>query len=98
MVCAGDSRCPEKWGHGDTGRDLCSRAPFVSMRKDKKGDHMDNALRGAVRACHSGLDSLTLRRELAERLMPALGMDAHAFSMCDPGTGLPTHTLAAHVP
>jgi len=55
-------------------------------------------IRSVKRACSAGMDSLTLRRELAHRLAPALGFDGHAFSTCDPDTGLTTHTLAEGVP
>ncbi|HVX39793.1 MAG TPA: helix-turn-helix transcriptional regulator [Gemmatimonadaceae bacterium] len=59
---------------------------------------MDTIVRGVKRACSAGLDSLSLRRELARRLAPVLGFDGHAFSTCDPDTGLTTHTLAEGVP
>lgn len=59
---------------------------------------MQNVIRGVKRACASGLDSVTLRKTIAERLMPALGFDAHAFGACDPDTGLMTHVVADGVP
>lgn len=59
---------------------------------------MDAIVRSVKRACSAGLDSLALRREVARRLAPALGFDGHAFSTCDPDTGLTTHTLAEGVP
>jgi DNA-binding CsgD family transcriptional regulator len=54
--------------------------------------------RSVKRLCHAGLDSVTLRREVAARMVPQLGFDAHAFSTCDPDTGLMTHTVAEGVP
>jgi DNA-binding CsgD family transcriptional regulator len=54
--------------------------------------------RTVKRLCYAGLDSVTLRREVAARLVSRLGFDAHAFSTCDPDTGLMTHTLAQGVP
>lgn len=59
---------------------------------------MDAALRSVKRVCYAGLDSVTLRREVAARTARAVAFDAHAFSTCDPDTGLMTHTLAAGVP
>lgn len=59
---------------------------------------MDAIINSVKRACAAGLDSLTLRREVARRLAPALGFDGHAFSTCDPDTGLTTHTFAEGVP
>jgi DNA-binding CsgD family transcriptional regulator len=35
---------------------------------------------------------------VAARIVPRLGFDAHAFSTCDPDTGLMTHTVADGVP
>jgi DNA-binding CsgD family transcriptional regulator len=52
----------------------------------------------AKRACYAGLDSVTLRHEVAERISSAVPFDAHAFSTCDPDTGLMTHTVADSVP
>ena len=60
---------------------------------------MEEALfRSVKRLCHAGLDSVTFRREVAARVVPRLGFDAHAFSTCDPDTGLMTHTVADGVP
>lgn len=59
---------------------------------------MEALFRTVKRLCYAGLDSVTLRREVAARLVPRLGFDAHAFSTCDPDTGLMTHTLAEGVP
>jgi DNA-binding CsgD family transcriptional regulator len=44
------------------------------------------------------LDSVTLRREVAERVSHAVEFDAHAFSTCDPDTGLSTHTVGDGIP
>jgi DNA-binding CsgD family transcriptional regulator len=59
---------------------------------------MDALFRSAVRLCQAGLNSVSLRREISALVVPALGVDAHAFSLCDPDTGLLTHTVAAGVP
>lgn len=60
---------------------------------------MEEALfRSVKRLCHAGLDSVSLRREVAARMVPKLGFEAHAFSTCDPDTGLMTHTVADGVP
>jgi DNA-binding CsgD family transcriptional regulator len=58
----------------------------------------DAVYRSVRRACCAGLDSVTLRREVAARIAPAVAFDANAFSTCDPDTGLMTHTVADGVP
>ncbi|HEX2693208.1 MAG TPA: helix-turn-helix transcriptional regulator [Gemmatimonadaceae bacterium] len=59
---------------------------------------MDAAFNSAKRACYSGFDSVTLRREVADRVSTVVAFDAYAFSTCDPDTGLMAHTVAAGVP
>jgi DNA-binding CsgD family transcriptional regulator len=59
---------------------------------------VEAAFNSAKRACYSGLDSVTLRREVADRVSGAVAFDAHAFSTCDPDTGLMAHTVADGVP
>src|ERR1041385_370348 len=59
---------------------------------------MEKALRTIQRVCAAGLDSLTLRRELADRIATVVPHEAYAFSTCDPDTGLMVHTIAAGVP
>lgn len=59
---------------------------------------MDAIKQSIVRACYAGLDSVTLRSRVAALLTPSLGVDAHAFSTCDPDTGTPTHTVASGIP
>jgi DNA-binding CsgD family transcriptional regulator len=49
--------------------------------------------RSVKRACYAGLDSVTMRREVAARVAPAVPYDKYAFSTCDPDTGLMTHTV-----
>lgn len=56
------------------------------------------AFNSAKRACYAGLDSVTLRREVASRVSLAIPFDAYAFSTCDPDTGLMMHTVAHGVP
>jgi DNA-binding CsgD family transcriptional regulator len=59
---------------------------------------MEELLRSVKRICHAGLDSVSLRRQVAARVVPRLGFDATAFSTCDPDTSLITHTVADGVP
>src|SRR5690348_1088650 len=85
MMVAAPTNCPQKWGqhhHSEGGGRSLVEALFRTVK----------------RLCYAGLDSVTLRREVAARLVPRLGFDAHAFSTCDPDTGLMTHTLAEGVP
>ncbi|HET8656277.1 MAG TPA: LuxR C-terminal-related transcriptional regulator [Longimicrobiaceae bacterium] len=56
------------------------------------------AFRSVKRACYAGLDSITLRTEVARRASAAVGFDAHGFSTVDPETGLMTHTVGENVP
>ncbi|MGH7604109.1 MAG: hypothetical protein ACRENK_08955, partial [Gemmatimonadaceae bacterium] len=59
---------------------------------------MEAAFNCAKRACYAGLDSVSLRREVADRVSGAVQFDAHAFSTCDPDTGLTTHTVGDGIP
>jgi len=59
---------------------------------------IDMSIRAVQRLCCAGLDSVSLRRAVAERLAPELGSDAWAFSTCDPDTGLMAHTVSDGVP
>lgn len=59
---------------------------------------MEAVIRSVKRACYSGLDSVSLRREIAERMAPVVRFDAHAFSTCDPDTGIVAHTVAHGIP
>jgi len=59
---------------------------------------MEELVRSVKRVCHAGLDSVSLRRQVAARVVPRLGFDASAFSTCDPDTGLMTHAVAEGVP
>lgn len=59
---------------------------------------MEAAFNSARRACYAGLDSVTLRREVANRVSAVIPFDAQAFSTCDPDTGLVSHTVADGVP
>ena len=58
----------------------------------------DMSLRAVQRLCCAGLDSLSLRRSVAERLAPQLDSDAWSFSTCDPDTGLMAHTVSHGIP
>lgn len=53
----------------------------------------EGAFRSAKRACYAGLDSVSLRRELARRISSAIPMEAYSFSITDPDTGLMTHAV-----
>ena len=59
---------------------------------------MESVFRSVKRACYAGLDSVTLRREVAARVEPAVAYDAYAFSTTDPDTALMTHVVAQGVP
>jgi DNA-binding CsgD family transcriptional regulator len=59
---------------------------------------MEQALRSIQRVCAAGLDSLSLRREIMQRIAPVIPFDASAFSTCDPDTGLMAHTLSDGIP
>lgn len=59
---------------------------------------MEKLIRSVKRVCYAGLESVSLRRQVAARVIPCLGFDANAFSTCDPDTSLITHTVAAGVP
>jgi len=59
---------------------------------------VDMSIRTVQRLCCAGLDSVSLRIAVAERLAPELGSDAWAFSTCDPDTGLMAHTVSEGVP
>lgn len=59
---------------------------------------MERAFNAARRVCYAGLDSVTLRREIANRVSAVVPFDAHAFSTCDPDTGIMSHTVAEGIP
>lgn len=59
---------------------------------------MEATLRSIQRVCTAGLDSVTLRRELVQRISAAAPFDAYAFSTCDPDTSLMAHTIAEGIP
>jgi len=59
---------------------------------------LEAAVRGVERACYAGLGSVSLRGQLAERFGRVMPFEAHAFSTCDPDTGLMTHTVGRGVP
>lgn len=52
------------------------------------------AFRSASRACYAGLDSVSLRTELARRVAPVVPLDASSFCTTDPDTGLLTHAVS----
>ncbi len=59
---------------------------------------MESVFRSVKRVCYAGLDSVTLRREVAARVAPAVAYEAYAFSTTDPDTALMTHVVAHGVP
>jgi DNA-binding CsgD family transcriptional regulator len=59
---------------------------------------LEAAFNRARRACYAGLDSVTLRREIASRIACTVPFDAFAFSTCDPDTGVMAHTVAEGIP
>jgi DNA-binding CsgD family transcriptional regulator len=58
----------------------------------------EGALRSVKRACAAGLDSVTLRTEVARRIAAVVRHDAYSFATADPDTGLLTHVVAEGVP
>jgi DNA-binding CsgD family transcriptional regulator len=59
---------------------------------------LEHAFNSVKRACYAGLDSVTLRREIVDRVAGAVPFDAYAFSVCDPDTGIMAHTVAEGIP
>ena len=64
----------------------------------KESIDVEALFRTVKRLCYAGLDSVSLRREVAARVVPSLEFDAHAFSTCDPDIGLMTHVVADGIP
>ena len=58
----------------------------------------ESVYRSVKRACYAGLDSVSLRMEVAARLKQAVAFDAHAFGTADPATGLLSHLVAERMP
>lgn len=58
----------------------------------------ESVYRSVTRVCQAGLDSVTLRREIAARIAGAVTIDAHVFGTIDPDTGILNHLVAADVP
>lgn len=56
------------------------------------------ALRAVRRVCHSGLDSVTLREEVARRVEAVVPVEARALVATDPDTGLFTHGWVEGLP
>ena len=54
--------------------------------------------RSVKRACYSGLDSISLRAEVAHRIAPFIAYEAYSFTTTDPDTGLLTHALGEGLP
>lgn len=58
----------------------------------------ESVYRSVKRTCYAGMDSVSLRMELAARLRRAVAFDAHAFGTADPATGLLSHLVAECMP
>jgi hypothetical protein len=56
------------------------------------------ALRSVRGACYAGLDSVTLREEVARRIREAVPADGYSFATIDPDTGLFTDMVCAGIP
>jgi DNA-binding CsgD family transcriptional regulator len=56
------------------------------------------AFRSVKRVCYAGLDSVSLRTEVARRLALVVPFSAYAFTTMDPDTGLLTHAVGEKVP
>jgi DNA-binding CsgD family transcriptional regulator len=56
------------------------------------------AFRSIKRACYAGLDSASLRREVARRTAGVVPVDAYALMSTDPETGLFTHGVLERLP
>lgn len=67
------------------------------MREGTAGAERD-AFRCVKRACYAGLDSVTLRQEVARRAARVLPSEALAIATADPDTGLMTHTVRDGIP
>lgn len=55
-------------------------------------------MRSVQRICYAGLDSITLRTEVARRIAPVVPYGAYSFSTVDPDTGLFTHAVGEGIP
>jgi DNA-binding CsgD family transcriptional regulator len=53
----------------------------------------DQIFNSVKRACYAGLDSVTLRRTVTDRLSRAIPFDGYAFGTTDPDTNLLTHMV-----
>lgn len=59
---------------------------------------IESVFRSVKRSCYAGLDSVSLREQVAARIAGAVRFDAHAFGTADPETGLLTHLVSSHMP
>src|ERR1041384_4795489 len=57
-----------------------------------------SARKDIIRLCHSGLDSVALRREVMRRLRRVLPVDSFWFATADPLTLLATSSLVDAIP
>lgn len=56
------------------------------------------AVRSVARVCAAGLDSVTLRQEIARQTARLIPSDAYFFNTLDPDTGLVTHAMGEGAP
>jgi DNA-binding CsgD family transcriptional regulator len=68
------------------------------MKMKLSGRDETAVFRSVKRACYAGLDSVTLRTEVARRIAPAVPYGAYSFSTMDPDTGLLTHAVGEGIP
>jgi DNA-binding CsgD family transcriptional regulator len=58
----------------------------------------DQIFNSVKRACYAGLDSVTLRRTVSDRLSRAIPFDGYAFGTTDPDTNLLSHIVVEGLP
>ena len=70
----------------------------MAQRETLRAATEQAAFRSVKRACYAGLDSVTLRMEVARRAAPAIPTEARTLSTVDPDTALLTHVVAEGLP
>jgi DNA-binding CsgD family transcriptional regulator len=55
---------------------------------------LEQTFRAVKRDCYAGLDSVTLRRRVAERVAGVIPFDSYGFGTTDPDTGVLSHMVA----
>src|SRR4051812_30045925 len=76
----------------------CARCPPFRGRgcdpADQEGRVFEQVFRAVKRDCYAGLDSVTLRRRVAERVAGVVPFDSYGFGTADPVTGVLSHMVA----